>query len=83
MTMGIYALRSIKCGEVFLEADAFKAAFLAASHTGCQDFAAYARSELERVSVGESSARHILRHYIRSSRRERSPLPPFLADSLE
>ena len=52
MALSILALRRIRTGEPLADAAAFKDAFQKASHTGGQDFAAYARFELERTSGG-------------------------------
>ena len=81
MALSIFALWRIRTGEPFADAAAFKNVFQKASCTGGQDFAAYARFELERTTGGNSRGHDLLTRYVRTSRRERSPLPPFLVST--
>ena len=82
MALAIVALGRIQSNEAFADANVFKQAFQEARNTGCQDFAAYAMFKLELASGTISRAKDLLEHYLRTSRRERSPLPPFLSKVL-
>ena len=74
MALSILALWRIRSGQTFEGVAAFKSVFYKASHTGGQDFAAYARFELERATGTDRRGQDSLRKYVRAARRELSPL---------
>jgi tetratricopeptide (TPR) repeat protein len=78
---GVAALSRLGIGEQFDESQAFEKAFNCASVAGGQDFAAYARCAMQ-SRLGERNATAALRQYVANERRERSPLPPYLARAL-
>ncbi len=79
MALAVLALGQIQSDQPFADSYLFRQVFQEARNTGCQDFAAYAMFRLERASGPDGRARDLLEHYLRTSRRERSPLPPFLS----
>jgi hypothetical protein len=80
MALAILALGRIQTDQPFADAYMFKQVFQEARNTGCQDFAAYAMFKLERATGPASQAQHLLERYLSTSRRECSPLPPFLSE---
>ncbi len=79
----ILATSQLAAGEEFHHRQEFETAFRHASRTGRQDFAAYAMWALRDRSGESEKAIKLLQHYVEFERRERSPLPKFLAKALQ
>jgi DNA-binding SARP family transcriptional activator len=82
IAMAVWSLSTLRRGLTVEHAeliDRFRRMFDRAKYSGNQDFPAFALFEALRARGDELLASTILRRYIDRERRERSPLPPFLA----
>ena len=82
IAIGVWTLRTLRRGPAADHAplvDRLARVFERAKCSGNQDFPAYALYEAVRATGDESRAAMILRRYVERERRERAPLPPFLA----
>ncbi len=78
----IAAVSQLAIGEHFRYGGDFQSAFTRASTSAGQDFAAFARYTVEARFGQRETAVRVLRHYIDTQRRERSPLPAYLRKEL-
>jgi hypothetical protein len=86
IAMAVWSLSTLRRGltvEHSASIDRFRHTFDRAKYSGNQDFPAFALFEALRARGDEVLASTTLRRYVDRERRERSPLPPFLALAFE